>query len=131
MFGLVLLAPPATAPAATAPAAPVRVTSCHVVVDRSGGRSPAVQETIRVWFAVANNKPADIARFTLMARGRALRDFTARGLFSGGVVIADRILHADAGAQAAFNGLSGDEGECVPTYVHFVDGTVWSAPAAS
>jgi hypothetical protein len=124
MFGVVL-----AVEAATQPPIPVRVTSCHVVADRTGGRNAAVQETIRVSFTVASGKPADVARFTLVVRGQVLRDFTARGLFSDGVVIADRILRADAGTEAAFNGLSADERACVPTYVHFVDGTAWSAPA--
>jgi hypothetical protein len=36
-----------------------------------------------------------------------LRDFTARGFFSQGVVIADRVLTADSSAQARFYSLGG------------------------
>ncbi len=77
-------------------------------------------------FSVQKGPAADVARFTLVAPGQVLRDFTARGLFSQGVVIADRILAADPSAQTRFNSL-GTGAECAPTYVHFVDGTSWTA----
>jgi hypothetical protein len=109
---------------------PVRVQSCHVVVDRLDRRNSSVQETIRVSFAVNNGKTADLARFTLVVRREHLRDFTARGSFSDGVVIADRILKADADTQSGFNALGDSSGECIPTYVHFTDGTDWSAAPA-
>jgi hypothetical protein len=107
---------------------PVRVTSCHVVEEPVSRRSTTVQETIRVSFSVESGPAADLARFTVLTPKQVLRDFTARGFFSNGVVIADRILAADPPTQERFNALHTTE--CVPTYVHFVDGSSWSASGA-
>ena len=88
-------------------------------------RRGTVPETIRVSFTIDKDTPADLARFTATAPAGAFRDFTAHGNFAKGVVIADRVLTADA-SQAGRSLPAGTE--CMMTYVHFVDGSSWSAP---
>jgi hypothetical protein len=108
--------------AAAADAPPVRVAACTVIPETVSRRG-ALPETIRVSFAVERDSPADLARFTATAPAGAFREFTARGTFARGVVIADRVLSADPGAVA--HGLAPGV-ECLLTYVHFVDGTSWT-----
>lgn len=120
---------PVAAPAAQT-TAPIHVTSCQVVPATVTRRGP-VQEVIRVSFSVEKDVAADVARFSVSSPNGAYRDFTARGLFSNGIAIADRVLKADPASQQQFYSLGAGSGvECMLTYVHFVDGTSWSAPGA-
>lgn len=126
---LALLFVPVAAPARAQTAPPLHVTSCQVVPDTVGRRSGAVQEVIRVSFSVDKGAAADVARFSVSNPSGVYRDFTARGLFSHGVAIADRVLKADPTSQQQFYSLGASGGvDCALTYVHFVDGTSW-APA--
>lgn len=110
--------------AADSVAAPVRVTDCTVIaetISRRGG----VPQTIRVSFSNENDTPADVARFTAKAPAGVVREFTARGRFAKGIVLSDRVLRAD---QRPPNHALKPCVECMLTYVHFVDGSQWTAP---
>ncbi len=111
--------------ASTPPSAsrPVVVTACRLIIERASRRAPAL-ETLRVSYQITADKSADVVRFVVARTDHSVRAFTARGLFSRGVLIADRLLPADlegpqesAGARAP--------GECTATYVHFTDGTTF------
>jgi hypothetical protein len=102
------------------------IKSCSVVLGAITRRGTATEEVIRVSFAI-NHAAADVARFTVSSPGGTFRDFTARGLFSQGTVIADRVLRADPSSQQEFYSLGAGTGvECILTYLHFVDGTSWT-----
>jgi hypothetical protein len=123
-FGLTLVGPLAVSRAAAPTSAPASMMSCTVIpatISRRG-TSP---EAIRVSFMIASPTAADLARFTATAPAGAYQAFTARGVFTKGVVIADRVLQADPSApvRPLSRGV-----ECMLTYVHFVDGSSWSAP---
>jgi hypothetical protein len=107
--------------------APIHVTSCRTVAE-AFGRHRAVQQTIQVTFSNAGNVAADVARFTLIDGQGKLRDFTARGAFSEGVIIADRIVPMESVAQQQLFSKEKMTG-CQVTYVHFVDGSSWTAPS--
>jgi hypothetical protein len=108
-------------------AAPASVKSCRVVPGAVARRGTSTQEIIRVSFAVDRDVPADVARFTVASPSGTFRDFTARGRFSHGTVIADRVLRADPSSQQEFYSLgAGTAAECSLTYLHFVDGTSWT-----
>jgi hypothetical protein len=103
---------------------PVRMTACTVIPETISRRG-TLPETIRVSFSIEKDTPADVARFTATAPAGAFREFTARGTFTKGVTIAGRVLSADPAAPE--HRLSPGV-ECTMTYVHFVDGSSWTAP---
>ena len=111
-------------PLSAASTAPAHMTSCAVIPEVISRRG-TVPETIRVSFAIDKDTSADLARFTATAPAGALRQFTARGTFAKGTMIADRVLTADS--EAPSHTLPAGT-ECMMTYVHFVDGSSWSAP---
>jgi len=114
---------PVTVAAETAPP-PAKMIACTVVPEQISRRG-TIPETIRVSFSIEKDTAADVARFTATAPAGAFRDFTARGSFSKGTIISDRVLNADAGAPSR---RLAPGTECQITYVHFVDGTSWTAP---
>jgi hypothetical protein len=114
---------PSPLPLVTGPA-PLRVTACRLAIEHHGPRGP-VQQIIVVSFSNDRDAPADVARFTVSNAGGVAKAFTARGSFTKGVLIADRILPAEALRQELPP--SRDRGSvCALTYVHFVDGTSWT-----
>ena len=125
LFSALVLAaaePPAP-PALDAGPAPLLITSCRLSVEHHGPRG-SVEQVVVVSFANKRDTPADIARFTVANAGGVGRAFTARGSFTKGALIADRILPAQALREAS----GGNQGSgCVLTYVHFVDGSSWLA----
>jgi hypothetical protein len=110
-----------------APAPPMRVAGCKVIPDAVAERGP-VQQLIRVTFALDKGPPADLARFTVKTPYGDYPGFTARGSLAGGTAVADRIVTADPQEQRKFFSLDSSVG-CEVSYVHFIDGTSWSAPA--
>jgi hypothetical protein len=99
---------------------PLRLTSCRLASDRSGPRGP-VQQVLVIAFANERDAPADVAQFTVANVGGVAKAFTARGSFTKGVLVADRILPEKQVPKP-----SGDRGsDCVLTYVHFTDGSFW------
>ena len=108
-------------------ATPANVTSCRVVPAAIARRGTSTQEVIRVSFSVERDVAADLARFTVSSPNGTFRDFTARGRFSHGTVIADRVLRADPSSEQQFYSLGAGTGaECSLTYLHFVDGSSWT-----
>jgi hypothetical protein len=83
-------------------------------------------ETIRVSFMITGDVPADVVRFTVTGPGGGFRAFTLHGTFTKTTMIAKRVLQPDAtaSAQPLPHGV-----DCVLTYIHFVDGSSWSAPS--
>lgn len=121
LFALSLVGPSRAAADGTPPA---RMTTCAVIPETISRRG-TVPETIRVSFSIEKDTPADVARFTATAPAGAWREFTVRGKFTKGTVIADRVLTADPNVpgRPLARGV-----ECMLTYLHFVDGTSWEAP---
>jgi hypothetical protein len=113
----------ATVPA-RASTAPIHVTTCNVVPQDVPRRGEA-QETIRISFSIDGSVAADEAHFVVTLGSSRMKGFIARGLFSQGVIIADRLLESDM-AASEFNSVRGKLG-CFPTYLHFVNGATWSA----
>jgi hypothetical protein len=108
-------------------APPAKVKSCRVVPAAIARRGTSTQEVIRVSFSVDGDVAADLARFTVSSPNGTFRDFTARGRFSQGTVIADRVLLADPSSDQQFYSLGAGTGaECSLTYLHFVDGSAWT-----
>jgi hypothetical protein len=114
-----------TVAAAPATPSPASVTSCAVVPETMSRRG-TTPEKIRVSFEILSTTPADLARFTATAPAGALEAFTVRGTFTKGAMIADRLVEADPSAPVhpLASGV-----ECMLTYVHFVNGSSWSAPS--
>jgi hypothetical protein len=124
IFAPLLLAPSVTVP--------IAVTSCAMVEQPSAARRGPVQETLRVSYQLDSPVAADAVTFVVRRHENgAVRSFTARGLFTRGALIADRILQLDEGSPSSLapTGAPGDE--CRPVYVHFVDGTTWQPDAAN
>lgn len=121
---LAMVLVPPVALVAAEPQAPARLTACDVIPETISRRGSS-PESIRVSFSIDRDTPADLARFTATAPAGAFRDFTARGTFTKGVAIVDRVLTADPNAPTRPLSPGVD---CMLTYVHFVDGTSWSAP---
>jgi hypothetical protein len=116
----------AETPAAALPGAgpaPLRVTACRLSVEHHGPRG-SVEQVVVVSFANDRDTPADVARFTVANAGGVAKAFTARGSFTKGVLIADRILPAEALRGESSGTPTSD---CALTYVHFVDGSSWTA----
>ncbi len=107
----------------------LRVAACNVIPDAVAQRGSA-QELIRVSFALEKGPSADVARFTVKTPYGDYPGFTARDSLSGGTAIADRIVTADPEAQGRLYSLGSSVG-CEVSYVHFIDGTSWSAPTPS
>jgi acyl dehydratase len=108
--------------------APARMTSCAVIPDTIERRGTPPPETIRVSFMITGDVPADFVRFTAVGRAGGFHEFTARGYFTKSVMILNRELEADRAVEAAAlpHGV-----ECALTYIHYVDGTSWTATADS
>jgi acyl dehydratase len=108
--------------------APARMTSCTVIPDTIERRGTPPPETIRVSFMITGDVPADLVRFTAVGRAGGFRQFTARGYFTKSVMILNRELEADRSVEAATlpHGV-----ECALTFIHYVDGSSWSATADS
>jgi hypothetical protein len=101
--------------------APVIIND-HLVGDFKGSIAP------RFYHRFTNDAPgpADVIRFTINAGSRRTSEtVTETGLFSPGVGI-DR---AD-NLPASFSQTSHNMPSCVVTYVHFTDGTSWTAPTS-
>jgi hypothetical protein len=100
------------------------MTACTVMPETIERRGTAPPETIRVSFMIAGHIPADVVRFTAAGRAGGFRDFTARGYFTESVMISNRELSADTeeSQRELPHGV-----ECALTYIHYVDGTSWSA----
>lgn len=113
-----------TVGAAVDAAQPARVLDCSVIPGTISRRG-ATPETIRVSFAIEKDALADLARFTATGPAGSLLGFSARGTFAKGVVIADRILDPDP--TAPLHPLN-PGAECMLTYLHFADGSSWTAP---
>jgi hypothetical protein len=118
---LLLSAAPVAADQAAAPAI---MTSCWVTpktIQRHGTPPP---ETIRVSFMIIGDGPADVVRFTANSPS-GVHEFTVRGSFASSVTINNRELPVDpaAAVRPLPHGV-----DCMLTYVHYVDGTSWSAP---
>lgn len=107
---------------------PARMTSCTVIPDTIERRGTPPPETIRVSFMITGHVPADLVRFTAVGRAGGFRQFTARGYFTKSVMILNRELEADRAVEAAAlpHGV-----ECALTFIHYVDGSSWSATADS
>ena len=110
--------------AVAADAGPAHVTECTLIPETISRRG-SVPQAIRVSFSIVKDTAADVARFTATAPAGALLGFTAHGLFARGVTIADRVLQADPSAPTQSLAPGTD---CMLTYVHFVDGSSWTAP---
>ena len=112
----------ASAPAGEPPA-PARMTSCTVLPETID-RRVTPPETIRVSFTIEGDVPADVVRFTATAPGGGFSRFTTRGNFTKMIMIANRVLEADP--TALVHPLPPGV-DCALTYIHFVDGSSWSA----
>jgi hypothetical protein len=110
--------------AADQPTAPARMTACWIVPQTIERRGTAPPETIRVSFMITGETPADLVRFTATSPSGVLREFTARGTFTKSVMISDRVLPIDPGAPVH---LLPHDAQCALTFIHYVDGTTWSA----
>ncbi|HEY1867723.1 MAG TPA: hypothetical protein VGG70_05455 [Candidatus Cybelea sp.] len=112
------------APAAVADEAmPARMTSC-TVMPATMDRRIEPPETIRVSFMITGDVPADLVRFVAAGSAGGFREFTIHGLFSKTVMISSRELHSETPVE----GHPLPRGvECRLTYIHFVDGSSWSA----
>lgn len=118
------IAPPYKAGARAASGTPIRLLSCSTTQALSARpRTEAPRFGMIVSYAVLRS--ADVVRFTTATPSGDVRTYTASGLFSPGVVIANRHLTADAFDPTAAEMSSPTR--CAPTYVHFLDGTSWSA----
>jgi hypothetical protein len=118
-------APNAAALVRSAEPPPVRVTSCRTVLEPHARGVPA-QEAIQVSFSNNHDSPADVARSLIRTSTGQWRAFTARGSFSKGVIIADRILPSESSVEEHF--FSREQyADCALTYVHFEDGSAWMA----
>lgn len=106
--------------------APARMISCEVMADTIERRGTPPPETIRVSFMMTGDLPADLVRFIAVGRAGGFHEFTARGYFTKSVMISNRELEADRAAAAAAlpHGV-----ECALIYIHYVDGSSWSATA--
>jgi len=112
------------APAAVAEApSPIHITKCDVVPEEVP-RHGIAQEAVRISFSIDGTTAADEAHFVASLGNNQLKGFIARGFFSGGVIIADRLLEANP-AVTDFETLHGNLG-CAATYVHFVNGSFWA-----
>ena len=105
---------------------PARMTSCEVIPDTIERRGTPAPETIAVSFMITGDVPADLVRFTAIGRAGGFHEFTARGHFTKSVMISNRELEADRAVEpvALPHGV-----ECALTYIHYVDGSSWSATA--
>jgi hypothetical protein len=113
------------APAGEAPAAaPARMASCTVLPETMDHRITP-PESLRVSFMITGDIPADLVRFTATSPSGTFREFTAHGNFTKTIMIADRVLKVDSTAPMHELPRGVD---CSLTYVHFVDGSSWSAP---
>lgn len=126
MFDLVaaVLLAASSAPAGESPV-PARMTSCTVIPETIDRRITP-PETIRVSFMITGDVPADVVRFAVTTPGGGFRAFTARGNFTKTTMIAKRVLQPDTtvSPRPLPHGV-----DCVLTYIHFVDGSSWSAPS--
>jgi len=122
----ILAVTPASAPPVRGvDAPPVRVTSCRTIVELHARGAPA-QEAIQVSFSNDHDSPADVARFSVRSITGQWKEFTARGSFSKGVVIADRILSSETSVEEHFFSRE-RSADCALSYVHFTDGSAWTA----
>lgn len=115
---------PSPAPAGERPVAPARMASCTVLPETIDRRITP-PETLRVSFMITGDIPADVVRFTATSPSGTFREFTARGNFTKTIMIAKRELKVDPTAPARQLPRGVD---CSLTYVHFMDGSSWSAP---
>jgi hypothetical protein len=135
MFGIALVlftalafaapvSPPSSPPQhdITGPA-PLHIINCQLVIEHHGPRGP-VQQVVAVSFSNDRDAPADIARFAVSNAGGANKAFTARGSFTKGVLIADRILPAQL-LPAPASATGDAHSACTLTYAHFADGSSW------
>jgi hypothetical protein len=107
---------------------PARMTSCGLVPAEMDHRvtPPAV---LRVSFMITGDVAADLVRFTARLPGGNYRTFTTRGNFTKTVMIFDRELQKDPKPEnEAEVAPLGHDIDCALTYIHFVDGSSWSAP---
>jgi hypothetical protein len=102
---------------------PARMTSC-AVMPATLDRRVEPPETIRVSFMITGDVPADFVRFVAVGPAGGYREFTIHGLFSKTVMISSRELQSSTSVedQPLPRGV-----ECRLTYIHFVDGSSWSA----
>jgi hypothetical protein len=117
---------PLALPARAEAPAPIHVTKCDVV-PQEAPRHGVAQETIRITFSIDGTVAADEAHFVASSGYNQFKGFVARGLFSKGVIIADRLLEANP-TIVDFDSSRAKLG-CTATYVHFVDGSSWSIEA--
>jgi hypothetical protein len=102
---------------------PARMTSC-TVIPATMDRRTEPPETIRVSFMITGDAPADFVRFVAAGPAGGFREFTIHGLFSKTVMISSRELQSTHPVE----GHPLPPGvECRLTYIHFVDGSSWSA----
>lgn len=114
----------AMAPALGKSTTPARMTACAVLPQTIDRRVTPV-ETIRVSFMITGEVPADQVRFTARNDDGGYRNFTTQGNFTKAVMIANRELHADPIPSSR---RLPAHVTCALTYVHFTDGSSWSAP---
>jgi hypothetical protein len=124
LVGALSTAAPSPAPAHPTPS-PARMIACTILPETIERRGTAPPEMIRVSFMITGDEPADLVRFTAAGAAGGFHAFTARGEFTKSAMISDRELEADPTVEAAplARGV-----ECALTYVHYVDGSSWSAP---
>lgn len=126
LFSSVALAPAtSSSPGPRIGSAPLVVTACRLAIEHHSPRGP-VEQVIVVSFSNDRDTAADVASFIVSNAGVA-KAFTARGSFTKGVLIADRILPAEPLRPAAPPSRDGGS-RCTLAYVHFVDGTSWTGP---
>lgn len=104
-------------------AMPARMTSCAVLPETIDRRVEP-PETIRVSFMITGNVPADLVKFTAAGPAGGFRAFAVRGHFTKSVMISNRELSS---AEPVEGHPLPSGVECRLTYIHFVDGTSWSA----
>jgi hypothetical protein len=104
---------------------PVRIISCSTTTIPSfRGRGENARFRMTVSYAVVGEQ-ADLVRFVTRTPSGDVRTYTDRGRFSPGVTIAHDELIADA--SDAPEERAGAPTACAAAYVHFVNGTAWSA----
>lgn len=108
---------------APAPAAPVTISAC-----RGGIASIELVEiaaydvTLRNTAAVAADEVKLSARY---GRRRKIAAFDVRGAFAPGVDVTRHLRRTVGGGLYSYES---DTNDCTVDYVHFSDGTSWSAP---
>ncbi|HEY2473557.1 MAG TPA: hypothetical protein VGI19_02030 [Candidatus Cybelea sp.] len=107
---------------------PARMESCTVIPRTMDHRiTPHVM--IRVSFMITGDLPADLVRFTALTPIGVYREFTTHGHFTKNVMIEDREIEIDLEEGETVPGRPLPHGvDCALTYIHYVDGTSWSAP---